>query len=142
MQSLAPPTRRSTIYERRSLREVDIVPPEWEVARLPGFDITVQPRANLVRCDQTCVYGIVAVATHQELQRLYAHAEHVLGQLYLPEAVLTETANGSHRVALCYIAPEMNVETPEGAYLDRILAPAKEFGFPGWYIDRIESFRR
>jgi hypothetical protein len=26
-------------------------------------------------------------------------------------------------------------------YIDRVVTPAKEFGFPGWYIDRLESFR-
>jgi len=70
------------------LREVDLVPERWEVARLDGFDIRIQPRANLVRSDQQSVYGIVATATHAELARLYAHARDVLGEVYLPEAVL------------------------------------------------------
>jgi hypothetical protein len=26
-------------------------------------------------------------------------------------------------------------------YVDRIVKPAKEFGFPEWYIKRLESFR-
>jgi hypothetical protein len=69
------------------LREVDLVPERWEVARLDGFDIRIQPRANLVRSGQHCVYGIVATATHAELARLYSHARDVLGEVYLPEAV-------------------------------------------------------
>src|SRR5580658_5634709 len=73
------------------LREVDLVPEEWGVARLDGFDIRIEPRANLVRSDQHCVFGIVATATHAELSRLYGHAQHVLGELYLPEAVLVQT---------------------------------------------------
>jgi hypothetical protein len=76
------------------LREVDIVPENWCVARLDGFDIRIQPRANLIRSDQHCVYGIVADATHAELTRLYAHAQDVLGELYLPEAVLVQTQAG------------------------------------------------
>ena len=28
-----------------------------------------------------------------------------------------------------------------GDYLDRILGPARDHGFPQWYIDRLESFR-
>lgn len=40
------------------LEEVNFVPAHWEVARLSGFDIVIQPRANLVRSDQHCVYGI------------------------------------------------------------------------------------
>jgi hypothetical protein len=31
------------------LKEVDLVPESWEVARLGGFDIRIEPRANLVR---------------------------------------------------------------------------------------------
>jgi hypothetical protein len=26
-------------------------------------------------------------------------------------------------------------------YIDRIVGPAKEYGFPDWYIARLESFR-
>src|SRR5262245_50131718 len=79
------------------LKQVDFIPEQWEVAKLYGFDIRIQPRANLVRSDQHCVYGIVAAATHHELGRLYAHAKDVLGETYLPEAVLVETSEGKWR---------------------------------------------
>ena len=55
------------------LKEVDFVPVQWEVAKVSGFDIIIQPRANLVVSDRQCVYGILATATHAELNRLYAH---------------------------------------------------------------------
>src|SRR5690349_5671451 len=42
------------------LEELGLVPEQWEVARLRGYDIRIEPRANLVRADQHCVYGIVA----------------------------------------------------------------------------------
>jgi hypothetical protein len=48
------------------LREVNYVPEKWEVARLAGFDICIQPRANLVRSDQHSVYGILATGTHAD----------------------------------------------------------------------------
>jgi len=79
------------------LPEVDLVPEQWEVARLAGFDIRIQPRANLVRSDADTVYGITATATHDELARLYALAKDVLGELYLPEAVLAQTLDGRWR---------------------------------------------
>src|SRR5678816_3196190 len=84
------------------LREVDLAPQQWEVARLSGFDIVIRPRANLVRSDRDRVYGIVATATHAELARLYAHAKDVLGETYLAEAVVVETSSGALRPALCY----------------------------------------
>ena len=123
------------------LKEVNLVPEQYEVAQLPGFDIRIQPLANLVRSDQHSVHGIVAKATHDELGRLYQHAEHVLGGVYLPEAVLTETNDGKLRPALCYIAPSIEPQPATNEYLDRIVAPAKEYGFPAWYIERLESFR-
>jgi Gamma-glutamyl cyclotransferase, AIG2-like len=123
------------------LREVAIVPVEWEVARLHGYDISIQPRANLVRSEQHCVYGVVAQATHAELVRLYAHARDVLGETYLPFPVCVETLDGKSRPALCYLAPAMDPRAPERGYLDRILGPAREFGLPLWYVERLERFR-
>jgi hypothetical protein len=123
------------------LSEVGLVPGRWQVATLSGFDIRIWPRANLVRSDKDSVYGIVATAKHRELDRLYAHAKDVLGETYLPEAVVPKTLTGGDAPALCYIAPDMKPAPPEPEYVDRIVAPAEEFGFPGWYVDRLRSFR-
>ena len=42
------------------LKRFDYVPDRVEVARLPGFDITIRPLANLVPSERHCVYGILA----------------------------------------------------------------------------------
>jgi hypothetical protein len=123
------------------LKEVNFVPERWEVARLHGFDIRIQPRANLVRSDQHSVYGIIATATHAELDHLYAHAKDVLGEVYLPEAVLVETLDGKWQPALCYICPEMEPRSAANDYIDRIAGPAREYGFPDGYIQQLERFR-
>jgi hypothetical protein len=123
------------------LREVQIVPEQWEVARLHGFDIRIEPRANLVPAEEHCVYGIVAKATHAELERLYTHARDVLGEVYLPEAVLVQTLGGLWRPALCYLCPAMTPRPADNAYVERIAGPARDFGFPAWYVARLESFR-
>jgi hypothetical protein len=125
----------------RVLKEAGLVPEQWQLARLNGFEICIQPRANLIRSNRDCVYGIVATATHAELARLYAHAKDVLGEAYFPEAVLVETLDGKWKPALCYIAPTMDRRPAANDYIDRIAGPAKEFGFPEWYVKRIESFR-
>jgi hypothetical protein len=122
------------------LREVNLVPDRHEVARLDGFDIQIAPRANLVPSDARSVWGILATATHCELQRLYAHAKDVLGEVYLPEPVLAHTRTGDYRPALCYICPEMEAHRAELAYVERIVGPARQFGFPTWYIERLLSF--
>jgi len=126
---------------RGVLREVDIVPARFEAARLAGYDIVIAPRANLVPSPDHCAYGLVAEVTHAELNRLYAHAQDVLGETYLPHPVLAETREGRWLPALCYLAPAMEPRPAEPAYVDRIVAPAREHGFPEAYISRLERFR-
>jgi hypothetical protein len=102
---------------RGVLAEVDLHPDRWEVASLSGFDITIAPLANLRRSER----------------------DDVLGGTYLPEAVLTRTADGTFRPALCYLAPAMATRPADPAY--GIVGPAREMGFPDWYVLRLESFR-
>jgi hypothetical protein len=123
---------------RAVLAEVGLAPERWEVARLDGFDIRIRPRANLVRSDRHCAYGVVATATHAELERLSAHARDVLGEVYLPEAVLVRTRPA---LALCYLGHDMAPRRAEDAYVERIFGPARDLGFPDWYVARLESFR-
>jgi AIG2-like family len=125
---------------RDVLKEAHLVSTEVEVARLDGFEILINPLANLVPAPQGVVYGILTHAAHPELERLYAHAEHVLGGVYLPEAVLVHVHTGQVP-ALCYIAPHMEPAAPDPAYVERIVAPAREYGFPEPYIAKLESFR-
>ena len=122
------------------LREVELEPTQWEVARLHGYDITIEPRANLERSDADTVYGILATATHGQLDDLYAHAREVLGETYQPEAVLAETLERTWRPALCYICPDMEPRPADPDYVARILGPARQYGFPSWYIDRLARF--
>jgi hypothetical protein len=35
----------------------------------------------------------------------------------------------------------MAPQLPTRDYVDRIVGPAAEFGFPRWYIERLERFR-
>ena len=126
---------------RAVLADVGLVPATWETASLAGFDIRIAPRANLVRAAGQVVFGVLATATHAELTRLYEHAHSVLGEVYLPEAVLVHTQAGIWQPALCYIAARMVERPPDPAYVERILEPARELGFPAWYLARLESFR-
>jgi hypothetical protein len=127
---------------RAVLAEVGLTPATWEAASLPGFDIRIAPRANLIRAAGQVVFGVLATATHAELERLYAHARNIFGEAYLPEAVLVYTRAGTWQPALCYIASHMVEQPADPAYVERILQPARELGFPAWYLTRLESFRR
>jgi len=120
------------------LAKSDLRPDEVEVARLPGFDLRIQPLANIVRSDRHVVYGIVCEATHAELTRIYG--QDWVGT-YLPEAVLVETDGGRWIPALCYIDPSPKPAPAALDYIERIAGPARAFGFPDWYVERIEGFR-
>jgi hypothetical protein len=124
------------------LREMGLAPEHFDVARLDGYDIRIAPRANLVRSSEHCVYGVLVEATHAELSRLYAHAKDVLGETYLPHPILTQTQSGAWFPSLCYLAPSMVPRPPDPAYVDRIVRPARDLGFPDWYIRRLESERQ
>jgi hypothetical protein len=125
------------------LAEVGLSPREWEVASLPGFDIVIGPRANLVRAERAVVWGVNATATHAELDRLYsAHAKALLGETYLPEAVLTHAASGLLRPAMTYVCPHMEPRPADRAYVERIAGPARRLGFPAWYVAKIEGFAK
>lgn len=115
-----------------------LVPESVEVARLSGYDISIAPLATLVRSDRASVYGILCDAPRDALQRLYGEA---WVATYRPEAVMVETRPGRMALALCWIAPPFSPEPAAGDYLDRIIGPARGFGFPDWYIERLESFR-
>lgn len=122
------------------LREVELAPRDWSQARLSGYDIWIEPRANLVPSPEHCVYGMASTVTHDELDRLYAHARDVLGEVYRPHPVLIEL-DGGYRPALCYLCATMKRRPAEAPYVDRILRPARAYGFPLWYLHRIERFR-
>jgi len=126
---------------RGVLGEVGIVPDEIDVARVAGWDIVIRPRANLVPAETASVHGILTRASHDELTALYAHAREVLGEVYLPEAVLAETRRGTWRPALCYICPDMAPGPADAAYVDRIVDAACEHGLPPHYVTRLEGFR-
>lgn len=123
------------------LKGVNLFPEKYETAKLNGFDIKIQPLANLIRSDQHCVYGIVMTATHEELRRLYEHAQDTLGGYFQPEAVLIETLKGKWMPALCYISHSMIPNPAKNDYIDHIVNPSEKFGFPHWYIQRLNSFR-
>lgn len=124
------------------LKAVDYIPKQVEAAILQGYDIKIRPLANLTRSDRHCVYGILATGTHDELDRLYGRYVHEeLGAIYLPHPVLCEKLDGTLLPALCYLCPEMESASATNEYLDRIVESARTFGFPDWYIERLEEYR-
>lgn len=124
------------------LKEADIFLDKWEVVRLPGYKIVITPYANLIKSAEDTVYGILTQLTHDELKKLYSHAEEVFHELYEPEAVLVQAADDKWIPALCYICHNMEENAADKNYINRIVTPAKEYNFPGWYIEKLGSFAK
>jgi hypothetical protein len=127
-----------SFINREVLERAEFVPAEVEAGCLWGFDIRIEPTATIVPADGCCVYGIICQASHAELSRLYD--QEWLGA-YRPEAVTVATREGRLVPALTYIAPRHKLAPASDDYLDRIIGPARDLQFPGWYLDRLERFR-
>lgn len=124
------------------LGEAGIDQQSHDTARLPGYELVISPLANLVANPDAQAYGILTRLDHAELHRLYTeHARQKLGGTYLPEAVLVFTSDNALWPALCYISHEMEPAKPSPDYVDRILNPARGYGFPDGYLRHIESFK-
>ena len=113
-------------------------PAHVEIAQLQGYDIALDPHANIFPCTFSSVYGILVRATHEELDRMYG----VSGVgVFLPEAVLV-TVNNEHWIpALCFMPPGRNEQSPDQAYLDRLIEAAALRGLPQEYIARLGRFK-
>jgi hypothetical protein len=126
-----------SFMDRGVLRQRGFEPGDLEAAKLRGFDIRFAPLATLVPADEhTCVYGVVATATHDELQRLYSEG---MVSSYRPEPVVVETIPGRKLAALVYIARGKTPPPASDDYIQHLLGPAREFAYPDWYLEHLES---
>ena len=126
------------------LKEKDFFPDHYEVARLHGFDISIQPLANIFPSESCTVYGILLATTREKHHRMLTALTTLgaMGTIYLPQAVLVETSDGKWKAALCYTSSREEPKPSPPDYLDPLVHSAKEWGFPEWYIKHLESFRR
>ena len=107
---------------RAVLAEVGLTPTTWEVASLPGFDIRIARRANLLRAaGRMCSASWLPPPTASSSG--YAHARAVLGEVYLPEAVLAHTESGAWRPASATLRRHMAEKPPTGRTLSASCSP-------------------
>lgn len=126
-----------SFMDREVLRQRGYEPTDLQVAKLWGFDIRFRPLATIEPVEEhTCVYGLLATATHADLQRLYGEG---MAASYRPEAVTVETIPGRQLPALVYIAWGPTAPLPSRDYLEHLLGPAREFAFPEWYLEHLEA---
>ncbi|WP_417449338.1 gamma-glutamylcyclotransferase [Kordiimonas sp.] len=111
-------------------------------ASINGYELVIQPYANIVEAGDGVVYGILANMTHAELATLYGdNINKLTGTAYLPEAMLVFTRGGKIAPAIVYIADDMTPGKADNDYVDSILKPAEAYGFPAWYREKITAFK-
>ena len=122
------------------LMEHGVTPGRIVAAKLNGFELCIRPRGNLARSERSCVYGVIAEVTHEDLARLYSDLEERFGLKYLPEPVLAEALDGAVRPALSYIAPHMDDGPAASEYVTQLAEAVRAAGLPEWYAELVESF--
>lgn len=123
------------------LAEAGIERRDFKIVNAPGFDLVIAPRANLLRDQGACVYGIMTDLSHAELEHLYGpFAQNQLGQRYLPQAVLVRDRDLAWYPTMTYVCHHMAYEKADPDYVRRILEPASGYRFPPSYLDHIASF--
>ena len=109
-------------------------------AKLPGFDLVIRPRPNLIRSDRAVVFGSLMAVTHDDLTTIYSGLEKNFGIKYLPEAVLATTQDGFVLPALCYTVPHLPDSAPDPAFVKQLAQCVRSMGHPEWYAAHVESF--
>jgi len=128
-----------TFMNRDVLINHGITPTSMVPARLNGFELYIRPRVNLMTSDRSCVYGVVAAVTYEELKKLYSHLEEAFGVKYSPQPVLADTLDGNFRPVLCFIAQHMSESPPAREYVTQLAECVREAGLPEWYAKFAEK---
>ena len=89
-----------------------------------------RPARNLVRAPGLQVYGVLATATHREHRAALRPRSRRARRAVSPRGGPRRVSRRSAATPRCAIAHAMREQPAEGAYVDRIVAPARGLGFP------------
>jgi hypothetical protein len=129
-----------TIMNPVVMKDFGVTVTDVRPARLPGFDLVIRPRPNLVRSDRAVAFGSLTAVTHDDLTTIYSGLERNFGIKYVPEAVLATTRDGFVLPALCYIVPQLPDSAPSPAFVKQLAQCVRTMGHPEWYAAHVESF--
>jgi hypothetical protein len=128
-----------TIMNPAVMKDFGVTAGTVSPAKLAGFDLTIRPRPNLVRCERSVVFGSLMLVTHADLATIYSALEQRFGLKYLPEAVLATALDGALRPALCYLMARMTEAPADPAFVKQLAQCVRTMGFPDWYASHVES---
>ena len=118
------------------LRDKGINPRNRRTAFVENFALMIGARATLVPCSGRTAHGVVFSLTHGEVEALYGEAS---VNVYRPEAVLAQLADGSVIPALCFNLPVPPLEEERNPqYASKLRELAEKIGLPSGYVSSIE----
>ena len=118
------------------LRAKGANPRAVEPASVNGFSIRIGQRATLVPDSEGRVHGMLRELSHEDIDRLYAEPG---VQMYRPEAMLCETADGRLVPAVSFTLPQPPEATERNEnYAEQLRALCRRLGLPTAYIDSIQ----
>ena len=129
-----------TIMNPAVMKDFGVTVTDVFAAKLPGFDLVIRPRPNLIRSDRAVVFGALMAVTHHDLTTIYSGLEKNFGIKYLPEAVLATTREGFVLPALSYIVPQLPDSAPDSAFVKQLAQCVRSMEHPEWYAAHVESF--
>jgi hypothetical protein len=129
-----------TIMDPTVMKDFGVTVTDAVPAKLPGFDLVVRPRSNLVPSDRAVAFGSLMPVTHDDLTTIYSGLEKNFGLKYVPQAVLATTRDGFVLPALCYVVPHLPDSEPDPAFVRQLAQSVRSVGHPEWYAAHVESF--
>ena len=105
---------------------------QMQAARLENWAIGFTPYATVFPCPGKEVWGVTALASPVDLDRVYDQPLFG-GYRYYPEAVLVTTQHGERVTAIQYVSFDPVGAHPPADYLRLMLEAARKHGFPDRY---------
>lgn len=103
------------------------------------FQINDRGFATVVPAPGSTVHGLLWVVGPEQEAALDRY-EGVAGNFYVKRKVVVHTGDGFSTEALVYLAADSEPGVPNPGYLERIVYWGRRHGFPGEYLEELESW--
>lgn len=123
--------------DRAVLAAKGITPFRAVVGYVDGYGLRIGERATLVPDAEDRAHGILMTIRAGEADALYSE-ESVAD--YIAEPVTVTLPDGTAESAVCYNLRESELAGTNPEYARALLAVARDLGFPGAYLRRIETY--
>ena len=116
------------------LREHQVAAVDPRPAYADGYALRIGRRATLIAFAGKRAYGMVYALTENELDRLYSAPGL---EVYRPEPLLVQMAEGQTLPVLCYVCPRPQPGEANAEYAARLRAVLEKLKFPRDYVSSV-----